>query len=452
MTKKQQEEQKETVNDDQKCRVVNKHGWKYDEELEPYIRSLPKVELHVHFDGSLEHSILQSHLSTNGLTCLPEHTILPWDQSKFPVRSLVEEASSITTTESKAAGDTNDAIRITKPSLHSLCTCRGKRSLTEMLKCFEIFVPIVRGNLNLLEALAYDFCKRQWEQNVIYTEVRYSPHYLADDGAMNNASSSSSSSKANGTTTNTGANAVVDAITRGLRKGQDEYNITINQILCCITWRPDWADDVVQIAHERRNDGPCAVVGIDIAAGEEHFDKKQFPHLHEPHVSAFQRAKELNLNVTMHAAEVGSAGNVLDAMDKYNATRIGHGYRVVEDWKLMQEMKRRNVHFESCPTSSVETGGWQYDEDKGKMWEEHPSVIMMKNGLKVGLNSDDPAVFDTSLTFQFRIAATKMKLGREQLFDLVIDSIDAAFIGEEEKVNLREVMRDWEKEYLCEAA
>ena len=49
----------------------------------------------------------------------------------------------------------------------------------------------------------------------------------------------------------------------------------VNQIMCCIAWRPDWADDVIRIAHDRRNDTPCAIVGVDIAAGEEHFDKVQ---------------------------------------------------------------------------------------------------------------------------------------------------------------------------------
>ena len=47
----------------------------------------------------------------------------------------------------------------------------------------------------------------------------------------------------------------------------------VNQILCCIAWRPDWAFEVIDLADERRNSSPCAVVGVDIAAGEEHFDK-----------------------------------------------------------------------------------------------------------------------------------------------------------------------------------
>ena len=51
------------------------------------------------------------------------------------------------------------------------------------------------------------------------------------------------------------------------------FFVQVNQILCCLAWRPEWAEDIVTLAHERRNNFPCAVVGIDIAAGEEHFDQ-----------------------------------------------------------------------------------------------------------------------------------------------------------------------------------
>jgi len=157
------------------------------------------------------------------------------------VRALVEECQNL-------------------EAFHSLCTCQGKQSLNAMLKCFQIFVPIVRGNLELLETLAHDFCRRQAEQKVIYTEVRYNPHFLARGGSLNGKGV-------------VDADPVVDAITRGLRKGEKDFGVKVNQILCCLSWRPDWASDIVRISHERREDTPCAIVGIDIAAGEEHFDK-----------------------------------------------------------------------------------------------------------------------------------------------------------------------------------
>jgi adenosine deaminase len=83
-----------------------------------------------------------------------------------------------------------------------------------MLKTFEIFLPLVRGNLELLEQLAMDFVKRQAQQHIIYTEMRYSPHLLA-------AGASLSGNRP------VRADPIVDAITRGLRRGEQEYDVKV---------------------------------------------------------------------------------------------------------------------------------------------------------------------------------------------------------------------------------
>ena len=108
--------------------------------------------------------------------------------------------------------------------------------------------------------------------------------------------------------------------------------------------------------------------------------KVNYPQL--DHEAAFQKAKELNLNITIHAGEVGGTENVKRAVRDYGATRIGHGYRIVMDEDLMDEMKQKNIHFEACPTSSFETGGWQFDTDEGKDWKKHPAVKMLDHGLR----------------------------------------------------------------------
>lgn len=306
--------------------------WKYDiDKDEMWIQNCPKVELHVHLDGSFDPSTLKAHLEqTEDYSCLPKETILPWDpNSSFPVRKMVEECRN-------------------EEEFESLCTCRGKYSLYAMIQAFEIFIPIVRGKFELIERLAYDFVKRQADQNIIYTEVRYSPHLLAPGGTFHNSNNNSNNTME---TAIVNADPVVDAVTRGLRRGQSDYPSTVvNQILCCISWRPDWADDVVRIAKERRNDEPCAVVGIDIAAGEEHFDSEQYPELHSPHWKAFQSVKN-DLNVTLHAGEVvvGDGGcnknsgivNVNRAVTEYGATRIGHGYLIFNGVSFMRTMKEK---------------------------------------------------------------------------------------------------------------
>ena len=79
----------------------------------------------------------------------------------YPVRAAVEACES---------GD----------QFRSITTCKGKRSLHAMFRCFEVFLPVVRGRLRLIEELAFRFVERQAAQSVVYTEVRYSPHLLAD--------------------------------------------------------------------------------------------------------------------------------------------------------------------------------------------------------------------------------------------------------------------------------
>lgn len=410
---RQQEEEVLMPRDDATI-VQLSHKWTYNLSMEQFLRRLPKVELHVHLDGSFDPSILLSHLKQTGqYDCLPTEAYCPWDQSTLAVRSSVLACK-------------------TEHEFRSLCTCRGKRSLGSMLQCFTIFIPIVRGNLDLMERLAYDFVKRQAKQNIIYTEVRYSPHLLAKGGDIGG-----------GTDTIVDPIPVVDAVTKGLRRGEKDFGIIVNQILCCIAWRPDWADDVVQLAHDRRNDSPCAIVGVDIAAGEEHFDKDGFPHLHEPHFEAFQRAKELGLNITIHAGEVGGSDFVCRAVNEYGATRIGHGYQIAQDPDVMEEMRRKNIHFEVCPTSSDETGGWMYDERDGRDWKKHPAIQMMRYGLNVGLNSDDPAVFDTSLTWQYRIAVGKMGLTKKCILRSLEYSIHSAFLDQEGKAMLRTRIKDY---------
>jgi adenosine deaminase len=392
--------------------------WHYDIDTETFLRDLPKVELHVHFDGSFGIELLQTHLESSKdiYNRLPKEAHCPWDDSTIPIRSAIEQCTNV-------------------KKLHALCTCRGKRSLHEMIKCFEHFIPIVRGDLHFIETLAYDFVKRQASQNIVYTEVRYSPHLLAEGGDYTG-------------TNEVDAEPVIDAITKGLRRGEMEFGVKVNQILCCIAWRPDWAHDVINLAHARRDNHPCAIVGVDIAAGEEHFDKEtsHFPKVNYPqldHEDAFQKAKDLNLNITIHAGEVGTTEFIERAVKDYGASRIGHGYRIILDEGLMDEMKNRGIHFEACPTSSLETGGWDFKEDVGKDWKTHPAVKMFNHGLSVGLNSDDPAVFDTSLTWQYRIAVGKMGLTKDCVCKSILNSIDAAYIEDEQKESIRKVLNDY---------
>ena len=391
----------------------NPNWTEYQESDELFVQELPKIELHVHLDGSFDPLFLWQYMKNNpdSLMCFPVETKPPWDpENALKIRKMVEECESA-------------------EDFHELCTCRGYRSLTHMLNCFSIFLPLVRRNLGLLEQLAFDFCQRQWEQNVVYTEVRYSPFLLAESFEKEEGES------------RVDGQAVFDAITKGLRAGCVKFDITINQIISAIAFGPDWAMPSVELVNKHRNDFPCATVGIDIASGEEHFDAENHKGLHEPHFLMIQRAMELNIPITLHAGEAStndSVKNIWQAIDKYGATRIGHGYRVINDEALMAECVKRKIHFEVCPTSSDETGGWMYET---RRWDDHPCLTMRNQGLSYSLSSDDPAVFHTSLAWQYRLALVRMGMNRDDLVQSNLNAAEASFAEEDEKVRLEEAIK-----------
>jgi len=435
---------------------------------------LTQVELHVHLDGAFDELVMFAEakaLQASGRA----HNFLPENVTLFgetyPVRRAVEGCSS-------------------GQDFKRLASCKGKRSLHAMFRCFEIFLPIVRGRLPLIEELAFRFVERQAAQSVVYTEVRYSPHLLADGGLMvlqtddmegsprpvdsddeeeetalppvpmsEHASAASARAAVD-------AEAVYQAVTRGLRRGQLRFGVTVNQILCMLAFRPDWALDTVRMANAHRKHGPCAVVGVDVAGGEEWFKRPAVPEgeigMHGAHVRALAKAQELKLNVTLHAGEDTDASNVGAAVFEHGAMRIGHGYHLVDDPGLLARCVAKGVHFECCPTSSFETGGWSGESSERMDWSSHPLKSLLAAGASVGLNSDDPAVFATSLTDELLLAATPaarhgrqgaekawsagagglppssgVGLRYDELVKATLDAADAAFVPRAERAALR---------------
>ena len=435
-------------------------GWwsDYSDDDEFFVQDLPKIELHVHLDGTFDPQFLWRYMQEHpdSIYCLPVSTTPPWqpEQPPLPIRSQVQNCQTDT-------------------DFHRLCTCRGYRSLKAMLNCFEVFLPLVRQNLPLLEQLAHDFCQRQHEQNVVYTEVRYSPHLLAESVSMPKTSgvadydgdSATQMHNSNSIT----AEDVIHAVTRGLRRGCQEFpELTVHQVLCGIAWRPDWALEVVDLAKQFRH-GTCPVVGIDVAAGEEMFDAVQYPHLYQPHYDMAQRAWRDQIPLTLHAGEVTTATaveHIRRAIVDYHAVRIGHGYRMAECPATMELVRQQQVHVEVCPTSSVETGGWVFqdgdssddgDNDidspnstKRKNWKEHPAAVMRRHGVSISLSSDDPAVFHTSLAWQYRVALAKMEFQHKDLIQMNLDAIDATWCSSPTKERLRKLILDYAQRQCVE--
>ncbi len=135
-----------------------------------------------------------------------------------------------------------------------------------------------------------------------------------------------------------------------------------------------------------------------------------------------------------HAGEACGPESIRDAVELLGAERIGHGLTAIRDAEVMTLLRERRIPVEVCPSSNVSTG-------LIAQFEEHPLPKFLEEGLVVTLNSDDPAMFGTSLQEEFLQAARCFDFTPEMLIGLCRNAVDASFLSEDEKQELRERLR-----------
>ncbi|GMR49264.1 hypothetical protein PMAYCL1PPCAC_19459 [Pristionchus mayeri] len=272
--------------------------------------NFPKIELHLHLDGSVRYETLLDLSREKGI----------------PLRNAT-----------------------TVPELKKLLITDTPKNLSAVLAAFEIFLPVVVDDLDAIERIAYELCEDQANEGVVYFEARYSPHLLITD-------------KANHT-----AREVVEAVTSGLRRGKTDFGVDARQILCMICGLPQYNWDLLNLVETCKDLG---VVGIDVAGSASGAEEKY----EESVVKVFQAAHAKGLHRTAHAGEAGGAKEVLNALNEMYAERIGHGYRILRDEEAYRKnfLEERRAHLEACPYSSVMTGAVVPDWNRHpiKRWAE----------------------------------------------------------------------------------
>ena len=276
-------------------------------------------------------------------------------------------------------------------------------SLVEYLKPFDLILRILGGDPAALRRIAREFVEDQASEGVAYVEVRYSPHLLrgAEPYLLT-------------------AEQVTDAIISGLEDGSKSIpDITVKSILCGIRNHPEWIMECVDLAATFRGRG---AVAIDIAGDETAgtFQENQ---------AAYLRAQELGIHRTAHAGESGPSEHVRQAMDLLHVERVGHGYAVVEDRPLLERAIREKIHFEMCPISSVLTGS--------SPRLQNPIHQIATSGAQFSISTDDPTMNDASLSHDYEFCSLFLGLPHQLLTLSNFMALDAAFIPEEEKNEIR---------------
>jgi adenosine deaminase len=169
------------------------------------------------------------------------------------------------------------------------------------------------------------------------------------------------------------------------------------------------------------------VVGFSLAG-----DEAGYPP--EPFVEAYRVIEKAGLGCTVHAGEWAGAASVRGALE-LPVTRISHGVRAIEDPALVEELARRRITLEVCPTSNVVLGVFP-------TYEEHPFPALRDAGIPLTLGSDDPPYFGASVGGEYTVAREHFGLGDAELVAITRNAVEASFAEPELRSKLLTLLTD----------
>jgi adenosine deaminase/aminodeoxyfutalosine deaminase len=328
-------------------------------ELEWFIRRLPKVELHLHLEGSVE----------------PE-TLHELSRSKGRLEKETRDWISERTGQGYRYRNFQDFLQAFK-----LVTL-----LLETPRDYEM------ATARLIEGLA--------SQNVKYAEVIFAAGVVLWKKQP--------------------LEAIFEAAASAAHAAQKSFGVRVQWIFDAI--RHFGVEHTREVLHWAERLRPLGVVALGIGGDESRGPAELFPEV-------FREAREMGLHVVAHAGEACGPESVGQAVELLGAERIGHGLTAARAPAVLALLRDREIPLEVCLTSNVATGVLARVED-------HPLPRFLEAGLVVTLNTDDPAMFRTNLVNEYLLAARTFGLARQQILHLCQNAIRAAFLSEEEKLDL----------------
>jgi adenosine deaminase/aminodeoxyfutalosine deaminase len=214
--------------------------------------------------------------------------------------------------------------------------------------------------------------------------------------------------------------AVFEAVAGAAEEAQPRTGVRVAWIFDAVRhFGMDHVREVLDWAIHYRSRG---VVAFGIGGDEQRGLAELFPEI-------FQAARDGGLHGVAHAGEACGPESIRQAVELLGAERIGHGLTAIQDPQVMALLRERRIPLEVCPTSNVATG-------LIARFEDHPLPRFLEAGLVVTLNSDDPAMFGTSLENEFVEAAQCFGFGQQVITDLCMNAARASFLSEDEKQKL----------------
>lgn len=316
--------------------------------MDAFIAGLPKCELHLHIEGTLEPE-LKFALAERNKIALPHAT--------------AEEA--------------REAYKFD--------------SLTSFLVGYYESMQVLVHEPDFYD-LAYDYLSKAASQNVRYVEIFFDPQAHTSRGVP------------------------FDTVIRGLRRAVLDADRMLGvraQLILCIL--RDFSAEYAMATLLESLPYKEWIVGVGLDSDERGNPPEKF-------AKVFARARQEGYLLTMHCDvdQEGSVDHIWQCLNVIGVDRIDHGVNALEDPELVAEIKRRGLGFTVCPVSNR----FVTDGSKAELIRR-----MLDEGLKVTINSDDPAYFEAYVAENLQLVRDELDLSHEELIQLERNAFEITWLA-----------------------
>ncbi|WAB94269.1 adenosine deaminase [Pseudomonas citronellolis] len=312
-----------------------------------WLNALPKAELHLHLEGTLEPELLFALAERNRVK-------LPW------------------------------------ADVETLRKAYAFNNLQEFLDLYYAGADVLRSEQDFYD-LTWAYLLKCKAQNVIHVEPFFDPQTHTDRGIP--------------------FEVVLRGIQGALKDGEQQLGISHGLILSFLRHlSEEEAFKTLEQAMPFRD----AFVAVGLDSSEVGHPPSKFQRV-------FDRARAEGLLTVAHAGEEGPPQYIWEALDLLKVERIDHGVRAIEDERLMQRIIDEQIPLTVCPLSNTKLCVFEH-------MGQHNILAMLERGVKVTVNSDDPAYFGGYVSENFQALYEHLGMTKEQAQRLAQNSLDARLV------------------------
>lgn len=316
-----------------------------------FITAVPKAELHLHIEGSLEPELMFRLAERNRIS--------------IPFRSVEDVRKAY------QFSNLQDFLDIYYAGASVLLTARD------------------------FHDLATAYFDRAAADGVTHAEIFFDPQTHTDRGVP--------------------FDVVMEGLLSAIAEARTKHGMSVLLIMCFLR-HLDEESAFATLRSAEKWLGHLAGVGLD---------SSELGHPPSKFARVFAAAGSAGLKRVAHAGEEGPPEYVTEALDLLRIDRLDHGNRALEDDALTARLAREAMTLTVCPLSNLKLC-------VVSDLRNHPVDRMLDAGLRVTINSDDPAYFGGYVGDNYRALAAAGKLTRDSVITLARNSFLGSFLNDED--------------------